>query len=128
MYWAIEDNDCCTRNCFGSIRPFDMRILDAAQNEVIHFYRPLRCSSCCFPCCLQGMEVSSYGQILGRVEQEWTCWYPNYSVKNHAGETVLRIEGPFCTISCGNDVNFRVYSTDLCAQRIIIEYRFLLCL
>lgn len=110
IYWAVEDNDCCTRICFGSIRPFDMKVLDASQNEVIHFYRPLRCTSCLFPCCLQTMEVTSYGQLFGRVEQEWTCWYPNFAIKNHLDETVLRIEGPFCTISCGNDVNFNVSS------------------
>lgn len=109
VYWAIEDTDCCTRNCFGPIRPFDMKVLDIYQNEVIHFYRPLACSSCCFPCCLQSLEVSSPpGNVIGRVEQEWTCWFPNFRIKNHLDETVLRIEGPFCTLSCGNDVNFNV--------------------
>lgn len=108
VYWAIEDNDCCTRNCFGSVRPYDMKVMDAYQNEVIHFYRPLACSSCCFPCCLQSIEVTSSGQLLGRVEQEWTLCYPHYSIKNHNGETVLRIEGPLCKFSCGGDVDFNV--------------------
>lgn len=109
VYMAVEDTDCCTRNCFGPIRPFDMKVLDAYQNEVIHLYRPLACSSCCFPCCLQSIEVSSPpGHVVGRIEQEWTCWYPNFRIKNHADETVLRIEGPCCTLSCGNDVNFKV--------------------
>lgn len=109
VYMAVEDTDCCTRNCCGPIRPFDMKVLDVYQNEVIHFYRPLACSSCCFPCCLQSLEISSPpGNVIGRVEQEWTCWYPNFRIKNHMDETVLRIEGPFCTMSCGNDVNFNV--------------------
>lgn len=108
---AVEDTDCCTRNCCGPIRPFDMKVLDVYQNEIIHFYRPLACSSCCFPCCLQSLEVSSPpGNVIGRIEQEWTCWYPNFRIKNHMDETVLRIEGPFCTMSCGNDVNFTVPS------------------
>lgn len=109
VYMEVEDTDCCTRNCCGPIRPFDMKVLDVYQNEVIHFYRPLACSSCCFPCCLQSLEVSSPpGNVIGRIEQEWTCWYPNFRIKNHLDETVLRIEGPFCTMSCGNDVNFNV--------------------
>lgn len=53
VYFAIEDSDCCTRNCCGPARPFDMKVFDNFRNEVIHFHRPLACDSCCFPCCLQ---------------------------------------------------------------------------
>lgn len=53
MYYAVEDSDCLTRNCCGPIRPFDMKILDNYQNQVMHLSRPLACDSCCFPCCLQ---------------------------------------------------------------------------
>lgn len=109
MYWATEDTDCCTRNCCGSARPFDMKIMDAFQNEIIHFYRPLACQSCCFPCCLQSLQVSAPpDQLIGSVEQEWTLCYPHFSIKNHEDETVLRIEGPLCPISCCGDVEFNV--------------------
>lgn len=57
MYFAAEDTDCCTRNCCGPMRPFDIRILDNSQNEVIHLNRPLRCSTCWFPCCLQVSDL-----------------------------------------------------------------------
>lgn len=53
IYFAAEDTDCCTRNCCGPLRPFDMQILDNTQNEVIHLSRPLACDTCWFPCCLQ---------------------------------------------------------------------------
>lgn len=53
VYYAVEDSDCLTRNCCGPIRPFDMKILDNYQNQVMHLSRPLACDSCCFPCCLQ---------------------------------------------------------------------------
>lgn len=53
VYYAVEDNDCLTRNCCGPLRPFDMKILDNYRTEVIHLHRPLACDSCCFPCCLQ---------------------------------------------------------------------------
>ncbi|XP_031637615.1 phospholipid scramblase 2-like isoform X1 [Contarinia nasturtii] len=55
VYWAVEENDCCTRNCCGPSRPFDMKIMDIYKNQVIHLSRPLACSSCFFPCCLQTM-------------------------------------------------------------------------
>ena len=72
IYKAKEDTDCCTRMCCGPIRPFDMKITDNSENEVIHLYRPLNCQSCCFPCCLQMIEVSSPpGTVIGTVEQEW---------------------------------------------------------
>lgn len=59
------------------------------------------------------MEVSAPpGTILGTVEQEWSIFKPSFSVKNANGEVVLRIEGPFCTMSiCGN-VEFKVMSAD----------------
>lgn len=34
VYYAVEDNDCCTRNCCGPMRPFDMKIMDNFRNEV----------------------------------------------------------------------------------------------
>ena len=71
---AKEDNDCCTRNCLGANRPFDMEITEphGSENEIIHLYRPFRCTSCLFPCYLQQMEVySPPGTLVGSVEQEW---------------------------------------------------------
>ncbi|KAJ3665705.1 hypothetical protein Zmor_001191 [Zophobas morio] len=113
VYFAAEDSDFCTRNCCGPLRPFDMKIFDNYKNEVIHFYRPLACQACCYPCCLQTIEVSAPpGNPIGSVEQEWSIFYPTFAVKNANGDTVLRIEGPFFTCSCGNDVNFRITSGD----------------
>lgn len=53
IYYAAEQSDCLTRNCCGPIRPFDMKIMDAHKNEIMHLSRPLACDSCWFPCCLQ---------------------------------------------------------------------------
>lgn len=111
VYYAVEDNDCCTRNCCGPARPFDMKVFDNYQQEVIHLYRPLACSACCFPCCLQTMEVSAPpGNTIGSIEQEWSICSPSFRIKNHIGDTVLRIEGPFCTFSLCGDVEFNVSS------------------
>lgn len=113
MYLAAEDTDCCTRNCCGNYRPFNMKVLDLYSNEIIHFHRPLRCSGCWFPCCMQSIEVSSPpGQVIGRVDEEWTCWFPNFKIKNQNDETVLRIEGPCCTFSCCSDINFKVMNAN----------------
>jgi len=113
VYKAKEDTDCCTRQCCGPARPFDMNITDIQGHEVIHLNRPLRCQACCFPCCLQELEVSSPpGTIVGTVEQEWSIIYPKFVVKDASGEPVLRIEGPLCPCSCCGDVDFKVVSLD----------------
>ena len=57
IYKAKEQSNCCARNCCGANRSFGMELKDAMGNEVIHLERPLRCTSCLFPCCLQVLEV-----------------------------------------------------------------------
>ena len=58
IYQAQEQTDCCTRQCCGPLRPFDIGLTDNTGQEIIHLSRPLRCQSCCCPCCLQKLEVS----------------------------------------------------------------------
>nr|XP_033780399.1 phospholipid scramblase 2-like [Geotrypetes seraphini]XP_033780401.1 phospholipid scramblase 2-like [Geotrypetes seraphini] len=113
IFFAQEDTDCCTRNCWGSLRPFNMQITDNAGREIIHVYRPLKCGSCCFPCCLQKMEVQSPpGVPIGYIVQNWHMWKGKFSVQNAAGETVLKVIGPCCTCRCCADVNFEVTTAD----------------
>lgn len=115
LFFAAEDNDCCTRNFCGPIRPFEMSIVDPVnpQQEVIHVSRPFRCDSCCFPCCLQEMEISAPpGNVIGRLKQNWSVCCPNFSVMNEGGETVMKIKGPCWTCSCGRDVIFKVVTLD----------------
>jgi len=113
VFYAVEDVDCCTRNCCGPSRPFDMKVFDMQQREVIHFSRPLRCDSCWCPCFLQKLEVSTPpGNVVGYVTQEWSICKPSFRIENAAGDTVLRIEGPFCTMSICGSVEFQVLSRD----------------
>ena len=53
VFYAAEDSSCCSRYWCGTIRDFEMSILDNFGREVIHVSRPLACQSCCYPCCLQ---------------------------------------------------------------------------
>ncbi|KAI1290050.1 Phospholipid scramblase 1 [Halotydeus destructor] len=113
VFKAKEDTDCCTRQCCGPMRPFFMKITDNADNDVIHIHRPLRCSSCCFPCCLQEMDiVTPDGQMLGSLIQDWSICTPMYTVKDASGTDVLKIEGPCITCRCCSDVEFPIYALD----------------
>jgi len=113
VYYAVETTDCLTRNCCGPLRPFDMLVMDNFRNQVIHLHRPLACDNCCFPCCLQSMEVSGPpGTILGTVEQQWSILFPCFHIKDSTGEVILKIEGPLCTFSLCGDVEFKILSRD----------------
>ncbi|XP_071838153.1 phospholipid scramblase 2-like isoform X1 [Apostichopus japonicus] len=113
VYFAAEDSDCCTRNCCGNARCFDMKILDNTQRDIIHLSRPLRCTSCWFPCCLQKLEVSSPpGTVIGYVKQSWSVCFPKFTIENEREETILRIDGPLCTWNMCGDVEFDVMSAD----------------
>jgi len=114
VYFMAEDNDCCTRQFCGNRRPFQMKILDNYQQEVMHFNRPLKCQPCCFPCGLQELEVSAPpGTVIGVVKQDWTLCVPYFTIYAPDGTTpLLKIKGPFCTFKCCSDIEFEVLSLD----------------
>jgi len=114
VYKAKEKSGFCARQCCGPMRAFDMEITDNNGREVIHLKRPLNCTSCCFPCCLQEMTITSpvTGEVLGTIEQNWHLCLPKYSLKDANGQTVLKLTGPFCTCACCSDVNFELETVD----------------
>ncbi|XP_020655458.3 phospholipid scramblase 2 [Pogona vitticeps] len=113
VFHAEERNDCCTRNCCGSLRRFSMRLDDPAGREVLRMVRPLKCVSCWFPCCLQELEVQCPpGTTIGYVVQTWHPFTPKFSIQNVEKETMLRVLGPCFAFSCGGDVNFEVKTRD----------------
>lgn len=52
------------------------------------------------------------GQLLGSVSQDWSIFCPKFTIKDASGESVLKVEGPFCTYSICGDVEFQVLSLD----------------
>ncbi|XP_064478023.1 phospholipid scramblase 2-like [Ornithodoros turicata] len=113
VYFAAEETDCCTRCVFGGLRPFEIKIYDYKQTEVIRFFRPLRCDSCCFFCCLQEMEVQApAGVPIGYIRQDFAIIYPMFTLMNARREPTLKIKGPFITSSCFGDVKFEIWTVD----------------
>lgn len=114
VYFAAEDTSCCARLCFKQQRPFTLRILDNQADEVLTLHRPIRCSSCWFPCCLQEVEVmDKTGQTIGWVKQAWSVCKPKYYIQTAQGDTVLTIDGQCCTCSCMGDVVFTVKAKEV---------------
>uniref|UniRef100_H3AUK0 Phospholipid scramblase n=1 Tax=Latimeria chalumnae TaxID=7897 RepID=H3AUK0_LATCH len=113
IYYAKEENDCCTRNCCGPLRHFNMKITDNTDREVIHLVRPFKCASCWCPCCLQEMEVQSPpGTTIGFIIQNWHPFIPKFSIQNVERETVLKVTGSCCMCNCCGDVVFDVKTRD----------------
>ncbi|EDV26178.1 uncharacterized protein TRIADDRAFT_24229 [Trichoplax adhaerens] len=113
VFFAAEKNDCLNLQCCGPIRSFEMSITDNSNREIIHLVRPLRCDECCFPCCLQEMEVQSPpGTTIGYIEQKWTIIFPEFNIMDANKNVLLKIKGPCWTCSCCKDVNFEVTSAD----------------
>ncbi|XP_037063732.1 phospholipid scramblase 2 isoform X4 [Peromyscus leucopus] len=113
VYLAVEDTDCCTRNCCEAARPFTLRILDNLGREVMTLERPLRCSSCCFPCCLQEIEIQAPpGVPVGYVTQTWHPCLPKLTLQNEKKQDVLKVVGPCVACTCCTDIDFEIKSLD----------------
>ncbi|KAG7497062.1 phospholipid scramblase 2-like [Solea senegalensis] len=113
IYKAKEKNDCCTRNCCGSLRSFDMKIKDNMDREVIRLIRPFRCVSCWCPCCLQEMEVQAPpGTTIGFVKQAWHPFLPRFTIQGANKQNLLKLEGPCFACNCCGDVNFELKGVD----------------
>ncbi|XP_043932960.1 phospholipid scramblase 1-like [Protopterus annectens] len=111
--YAEEQTDGFTRNFLVSLHHFNMKISDNTNQEIIHLFRPLRCQSCCCPCCMQKMEVESPpGTIIGYIVQQWHPCKAKLSVQDVSKKTLLMIIGPSCGCCYCNDVNFKVQSAD----------------
>ncbi|KAM6442778.1 phospholipid scramblase family member 5-like isoform 1-T1 [Liasis olivaceus] len=113
VYFAVEENDFFDRNFCAPLRSFTIRITDNTGQEVITVNRPLRCSSCWFPCYLQQLEVQSPpGTTIGYVVQKWDPLLPVFTIRNGNNEDVLKITGPYVTCGCFGDVDFEVKSVN----------------
>ncbi|TRY58932.1 hypothetical protein DNTS_013430, partial [Danionella cerebrum] len=113
VFFAAEEADCCSRVVCGPLRSFQLHIHDNMGQEVMTLSRPLNCSSCWLPCCLQELEVQSPpGSPIGFVMQSWHPFLPKFMIQNERREPVLKIVGPFCDCKCCSDVNFEVTSLD----------------
>ncbi|XP_036377524.1 phospholipid scramblase 1 isoform X1 [Megalops cyprinoides] len=113
VFYAVEENDCLTRQCCGPLRSFTIRVVDNFGQEVITVTRPLKCMSCCFPCCLQELEVQAPpGNTVGYVIQQWHPCLPKFIVENENREPVLKLQGPLCGWNCLPDVDFEILTMD----------------
>uniref|UniRef100_A0A2K6FRD0 Phospholipid scramblase n=1 Tax=Propithecus coquereli TaxID=379532 RepID=A0A2K6FRD0_PROCO len=114
IYIAAEDTNFCNRNCCGPSRSFTLNVSDNMGREVITLERPLRCSSCCCPCCLQELEIQvPPGVPVGYVTQIWHPYLPKFTIQNEKREDLLKITGPCVVCTCTADIDFKQFPRDL---------------
>ncbi|KAL2097224.1 hypothetical protein ACEWY4_006431 [Coilia grayii] len=113
VFFAMEESDLCGMLCWGPMRPFIIHVQDNMGQTVMSVARPLKCNSCCCPCCLQEVEVQSPpGNPIGYVKQNWHPYLPKFTIQDEKKNSVLKIIGPFCDCKCFSDVNFEIKSMD----------------
>ncbi|KAF7643245.1 hypothetical protein LDENG_00242860 [Lucifuga dentata] len=113
VFVAAEENDMFTLQACGPNRPFIIHLHDNLGREILTLTRPLRCGSCCFPCCLQELEVQSPpGNPIGYVKQDWHPVLPKFTALNERMEPQLKVKGQCCDCTCMSDVVFEVTSLD----------------
>lgn len=111
VFHAMEQSDCCTRQCCGPNREFTMTVfgVQGPSNPIITIKRPFRCRS---PFCCNLQEVSVYagaesGQLLGVIREQWSCGASQLDLEV-GGKVEFKIEGPLCVCDggcCGDQVS-----------------------
>lgn len=113
VFVAKEGSNFLGRQLYGPSRPFNLNLYDNMGQLIVKIIRPLRCTLCCFPCCLQQLEVQCPpGNAIGYLEQNWHPILPKFTVLNERREPQLKIKGPLCYCSCMSDIVFQVTSLD----------------
>ncbi|XP_032591621.1 phospholipid scramblase 2 [Drosophila grimshawi] len=115
LYYAYEESNMLSRTMMQQLRPFEMKVLDNFQNEVLHVNRPMRCDLfCCFPNCSSILEVSAPpGQIIGTVEKVCFFMKPKFLIKNSFGDVMMNIEGSVSgPWKCCKDIDMKVFSVN----------------
>ena len=102
IFLAEEDSSCCFRQCFESLRGFEMKLTDRQGKIAVVIDRPMRCDNCLLcPCLTQTMSVQCPpGVVGGHVEQALSLLKPTYIIKDREEVERYIIEGPTTLCSC----------------------------
>ncbi|XP_038672381.1 phospholipid scramblase 2-like isoform X2 [Scyliorhinus canicula] len=113
IYFAAESSNVCCKLICGSRRSLKIHIMDNMGTEVIRMRRPVRCTSCWCPCCLQKLEVQAPpGEPIGYIVQKWHPCLLKFVIQDENKAAVLKIRGPCCLSSCGHSINFKIKNLD----------------
>ncbi|XP_038672384.1 phospholipid scramblase 1-like isoform X4 [Scyliorhinus canicula] len=72
IYFAAESSNVCCKLICGSRRSLKIHIMDNMGTEVIRMRRPVRCTSCWCPCCLQKIKNLDESKTIGKIAKNWS--------------------------------------------------------
>lgn len=109
IFHAVEESSFGCREYCGKCRALQLRMFDVGSRfEGLALSRPFRCGRCCFPCCLQQIEVTSRGAQIGHISQDWHPFRPSFTLRDAEGEKVASIKGPLVICSWISNPTFDI--------------------
>ncbi|XP_040564512.1 phospholipid scramblase 2 [Lepeophtheirus salmonis] len=110
LFIGTERSEFMGRNCCEELRALSLNVYDTEGNEVLVMKRPFNCNRCCFPCCLQRMDVfDPSGIFIGSVNQVWTLMTPKFKILDRNHTLIYEIIGPCLFSRYFRNVDFGIF-------------------
>jgi hypothetical protein len=125
---SLEESDFCCRLFCAPIRPFKVTAKETGtEAELFTIDRPLACSpGPCKCCCYQVLDISSGGQPIGKIEEQYYYCIPTFMITDEQDKPLYKMHQPTCfggmCVNCcaeGNPcgkgcckASFRLYPAD----------------
>jgi hypothetical protein len=97
---SLEDSNCCCRCWCNPCHPFTMQVKELnTEAEMLTVERPCACcTSCCKCCCMQRATVTSGGQKMGSMKEQFYCCVPTFTLLDGKDQPIYTMHQPTC---CG---------------------------
>ncbi|XP_052859899.1 phospholipid scramblase 1-like [Anopheles cruzii] len=118
LYGASETSDPRDR-FWGSLRPFQLSLVDRNHQEVLLFKKNLGCGVFCCFCKNQFLEIwASPGELIGCIQQDYGILSQEIILLNSDINIMFRVPIPFVSaIRMPKETHFRVMDRDLLTQK-----------
>jgi len=108
---SLADSSFCLRLLCAGIYPFTAVIKDLdSGSEIMSVERPMACPvGACKCCCKQSMTFSSGNDDLGKIDEEYYCCVPRFTISDEKGNEVYKVHQPTCVggmcVNCCSEGN-----------------------
>lgn len=118
LYGVSESSDPSDR-CWGSLRPFQLSLIDRSHQEVLLLKKNLGCGIFCCFCKNQFLEIwATPGTLIGCIQQDYGLTSREIILMNEDVNTVFRIPIPLTdAIRMPKETHFRVMDAELRVQK-----------
>jgi len=95
---ALEESNFCIRCWCSPCHPFKLAVVENGTNsELLSMDRPCNCCvMSCKCCCYQQASVTSGGQLMGSIKEQFFCCVPQFKTYDAEGKELYKIHAPTC--------------------------------